>query len=144
MYHSALQVPEQALWGNISEIFLVIGMRISLKSKQNWNKVSGKYFQVMTNAIIREATACTVVDLASNKNRSYAMCDWFQVGLQFRSAISESFATLDQLLKTTKVQVKKKKKCISQCVLQYLLIFWFHIFVWCILALLSVMVQNVP
>lgn len=103
MYHSALQVPEQALWGNISEIFLVIGMRISLKSKQNWNKVSGKYFQVMTNAIIREATACTVVDLASNKNRSYAMCDWLQVGLQFRSAISESFATLDQLLKTTKV-----------------------------------------
>lgn len=75
MYHSALQVPEQALWGSISEIFLAMGMRISLKSKQNWNQVSGKYFQVMTNAIIREATACTVVDLASNRNKSYAMCD---------------------------------------------------------------------
>lgn len=57
----------------------------------------------MTNAIIREATAGTVVDLASNKNRSDAMCDWFQVGLQFRSAISESSVTLYQLLKTTKV-----------------------------------------
>lgn len=29
----------------------------------------------MTNAIIREATAGTVVDFASNKNRSDAMCD---------------------------------------------------------------------
>lgn len=54
MRHSALQVPEQALWGYISEIFLAIGMRISLKSKQNWNQVSGKHFQVMTNAIIRD------------------------------------------------------------------------------------------
>lgn len=29
----------------------------------------------MTNAIIRVATARTVVDLVSNKNRSFAMCD---------------------------------------------------------------------
>lgn len=37
MLHRAPQVPEQALQGNILEIFEAIGMRISLKSKQNWN-----------------------------------------------------------------------------------------------------------
>lgn len=57
----------------------------------------------MTNVIIRAATEGTVVDLASNKKRSYVMCDWFQVGLQFRSAISESSVTLYQLLKPAKV-----------------------------------------
>lgn len=89
----------------------------------------------MTNAIIRVATASTVVDLASNKNRNFAMCDWFQVGLQFGSAISESSLLYINYYKQQRSRLKKE--CMSQYVLLYLLIFWFHFLVWGVSALQS-------